>query len=443
MSNIKEIAKQFAIQAHKGQVRKNEPDKPMIMHPISVGMLLEEYGYDDNIVAAGYLHDVVEDTKYNIEEIEDNFGKDIANLVYGASEPDKSLSWEERKQHTINEVKNLSLRNKLVVCADKINNLGDLKLVFQKTGVRDFSRFNEGEEKQKWYYTSVYESLITNEDENTPIFKQLKSIIDEVFDIKRDDILKDIFEDETEYYNKLNKLHAQKEELIRLKNLCDLSKPFVIEFCGTPRTGKITVLNNLFDFFKKGGFSVELIKEITTSKYYKEVLFPTMEEESVEELSVAIIEESEKQIREALKRENDIILINRSLNDRAIWNYKKLVKNEISKQRYEEMTKKYSKISNELINMLVITYTDSKTCLKRDYLNSLALEERKFLNTKNIDEYNAAMIAINKKFDEIIETIYKIDTTDISLRDLSVNIAENIMPVLRKKYIKTFTKNNN
>lgn len=36
----------------------------MIMHPISVGVLLESFGYDDNVVAAGYLHDVVEDTKY-------------------------------------------------------------------------------------------------------------------------------------------------------------------------------------------------------------------------------------------------------------------------------------------------------------------------------------------------------------------------------------------
>lgn len=83
--DIKEKAKLFAIHAHMGQVRKSEVDKPMIMHPISVGMLLEEYGYDDNVIAAGYLHDVVEDTKYTIEDIEKEFGHDIATLVMGAS----------------------------------------------------------------------------------------------------------------------------------------------------------------------------------------------------------------------------------------------------------------------------------------------------------------------------------------------------------------------
>ena len=73
--DIKEKAKMFAIKAHMGQVRKSEPDKPMIIHPLSVGMLLEEYGYDDNVIAAGYLHDVVEDTKYTIEDIEKYFSR--------------------------------------------------------------------------------------------------------------------------------------------------------------------------------------------------------------------------------------------------------------------------------------------------------------------------------------------------------------------------------
>jgi len=93
--NLKERAKLFAINAHMEQVRKSEPDKPMIIHPISVGMLLEEYGYDDTVVAAGYLHDVVEDTNYTIEDIKKEFGEEVASLVMGASEPDKSLSWEE------------------------------------------------------------------------------------------------------------------------------------------------------------------------------------------------------------------------------------------------------------------------------------------------------------------------------------------------------------
>lgn len=95
--NLKERAKEFAINAHMGQIRKSEPDKPMIIHPLSVGLLLEEYGYNDLVVAAGYLHDVVEDTKYTIKDIQNMFGQDVAALVMDASEPDKSLSWKNEK----------------------------------------------------------------------------------------------------------------------------------------------------------------------------------------------------------------------------------------------------------------------------------------------------------------------------------------------------------
>ena len=47
-----------------------------------------------------------EDTKYTIEDIKREFGDVVVSLVMGASEPDKSLSWEERKAHTIEETKN-------------------------------------------------------------------------------------------------------------------------------------------------------------------------------------------------------------------------------------------------------------------------------------------------------------------------------------------------
>ena len=101
---ITEKAKLFALQAHMGQVRKNEKDKPMIMHPFMVADILKEYDFDDNVISAGYLHDVVEDTPYTIDDIKKEFGDDIADLVMGDTEPDKSLSWKERKQYTIDTI---------------------------------------------------------------------------------------------------------------------------------------------------------------------------------------------------------------------------------------------------------------------------------------------------------------------------------------------------
>lgn len=442
--NIKDKAKEFAVKAHMGQVRKNEKDKPMIMHPISVGNLLEEYGYDDNVVAAGYLHDVVEDTKYTLEDIEKVFDSDVASLVKGNTELDKSLSWEERKQHTINELKTLPLRNKVIVCADKINNLEDLMLKFQKTGIRDFSAFNRGEEKQKWYYENIYDSLVYNEDKNNPMFKRLREVLDVVFDNKEDLYLKDtIFGDNSKYYLELKKLHAQKEELLRLKKLCSLDRPFVIEFSGTPRTGKTTTINNLYDFFTKGGFDVSIVEEFTTSEYYKEEIKPILSKMTTGDANMYIIEEVYRQLLEALDSDKDIVIIDRSLNDRQIWNYRCYLKGNLEEGKYLEVKDRYEKISRDLIDYLVLTYADALTSLKRDYNNSLALEQRRFLNIDNINEYNDSLGALEKLFERSVENFSIIDTSLMGANDVSVNVAREIMPVMRKKYIKSFSKRYN
>lgn len=437
--DIKEKAKIFAINAHNGQVRKSEPDKPMIMHPIGVGMLLEEYGYDNSVVAAGYLHDVVEDTKYTIDDIKKEFGNEIAELVMSASEPDKSLSWEERKNHTIEETKKLPLRNKLVICADKINNLEDLMLKFQKNGKRDFSSFKRGEEQQKWYYTNVYKSLIYNENDNLPILKRLKNVLDIVFYDKEDLYLKNtIFDDNKEYYEKLKKLHAQKLELQKLKALSPLSKPFVIEFSGTPRTGKTTTINNLYDFFKKGGFKISILEEFTTSKYYKEVFKKKYSDVSSSESNIAIIEEVTKQLENTLDSDVDIILVDRSINDRQIWNYRRYLRGNMPEEIYKQAKEKYSLISQKLIDLLVITYTDSLTALKRDYNSSLALEKRRFLNIDNLNEYNKSLNDLNELLKTTVKDFIFLDTTSIGINDISVEIASQIMTVLRKRYIENF-----
>ena len=437
--DIKEKAKLFAIRAHMGQVRKSEPDKPMIIHPIGVGCLLESYGYDDGVVAAGYLHDVVEDTKYTIDDIFQEFGSDIAELVMGASEADKSLSWEERKEISIQEIKDLPLRNKLVVCADKINNLEDLYLKFEKSGERDFSEFKRGEEKQRWYYTSVYESLIVGEDPNLDIFLQLKDILDKVFYQKEDTFLKNtIFGDHENYYKKLKKLHTQKMELQKLKALVTLPKPFVIEFSGTPRTGKTTTIHNLYDFFKKGGFDVSLIEEFTTSSYYKEELKEKVKDMGVGERNIFIAEEVYKQLEDSIHSFKDIILIDRSLNDRQIWNYRRLLSGDIKEEKYLYLRDRYQKASKEDIDFLVITYADPIVALKRDYVSSLALEKRSFLNYDNIHLFNQSLDSLKDLFEESVDSYMLVDTSDMSMNDVSLCVASEILPVMRKKYIKSF-----
>ena len=439
MMNILEEAKNFAIKAHMGQIRKSEPDKPMIMHPLMVGSILMEYGFDKNVIAAGFLHDVIEDTHYRKEDLTRLFGSDITSLVVRASEPDKSLSWEERKRHTINSIKTLDLRHKAVVCADKISNLEDLMIKFQKESNRDFSCFKRGEKAQKWYYTNVYESLIYNEDSNLPIFKRLKNVIDIVFDKKEDLYLKDtIFKSDEKYYEELKRLHARKLELQKLKVLTSLKKPFIIEFSGTPRTGKTSTIYNIYDFFKKGGFNVSISEEFTTSDYYKTIF--KSEHQNMDKIAynLAIMDEVARRLIKDANQNQDIILIDRSINDRQIWNnalYKEVL---MSPDKYMEAKQKYLELSKEYIDFLVMTYCDPTISLKRDYIGSLALEPRSFLNTKNITRFNNSLDDLHALFCESAENYYFLDTTNISAKETTLSIAKAIMPMVRKRYIDSF-----
>ena len=402
-------------------------------------MLLEEYGYDDNVIAAGYLHDVVEDTKYILEDIKKMFGEDIANLVKGASEPDKSLSWMERKQHTINEISSLSFRNKLVICADKINNLEEFLLTSRKNGKPDFFNFNEGYELQKWYYTNVYKSLVYNDDESLPIFQRLKAAVDNVFYEKDNSFLKEtVFADNKEYYSELKKLHDQKKEFQNLKKLCSLSKPFIIEFSGTPRTGKTTLINNLYDFFKKGGFDILYVEEFTTSKIYKSHFQPIFKKMGLKEGNFAILNEVYNQLQEVVNSHHEIILIDRSINDRQIWNHRRYIKGDIPEEEYLEVREKYSSISRKLIDYLVITYADALTSLKRDYQCHLALEERTFLNIDNLEEYNRNLNNLAELLQSSTKYHTSIDTSNMGMNDVSVEVASNVLSAMRKEYIKTF-----
>ena len=168
----------FATQAHQGQKRKQK-NVDMIYHPFTCGMILQRNGCDENVVSAGILHDVVEDTKYTFEDIEKEFGKEIRDYVYDASEPDKSLEWIERKKHTIEHIKNAPLESKLIVACDKINNLEDALSNIEIDGKDNVLSRNP--EEQKWYYISVYKSCIENVDKEHPIFKRYKSVLEKVF----------------------------------------------------------------------------------------------------------------------------------------------------------------------------------------------------------------------------------------------------------------------
>lgn len=169
----------FAAKAHKDQTRKST-DIPYIIHPFGVGMLLQKAKCTDEVIAAGILHDTLEDTCTTYEELTEQFGAHIANLVRAASEHDKSLPWEERKQHTIDKLKDAQLEEIQVITADKLHNLKSIRADLAADGERTWGRFNRGKHAQHWYYASIVNELASRKKE-FPLIYELEKEVKETF----------------------------------------------------------------------------------------------------------------------------------------------------------------------------------------------------------------------------------------------------------------------
>jgi (p)ppGpp synthase/HD superfamily hydrolase len=156
---------EFAYKAHLGARRKGT-DIPYIVHPMDVASTLMKNGAGAELIAAGLLHDVVEDADISLDEIEERFGPRVRELVKGASEPeelrdiqDKQASWRSRKQHTVEFIAGAEVEMKMLSCADKLSNIRDMTNDLVREGEAFWDRFNAPKEEQAWYYRGLLEAF--------------------------------------------------------------------------------------------------------------------------------------------------------------------------------------------------------------------------------------------------------------------------------------------
>jgi guanosine-3',5'-bis(diphosphate) 3'-pyrophosphohydrolase len=116
----------FACQKHASQRRKNAAKDPYINHPVEVMHILSECGIEDAAtLCAAVLHDTLEDTNATKEEVIENFGQEVYDIVMDCSD-DKSLGKIERKRQQIIHAAHVSPKAKLVKLADKYSNIAGL-----------------------------------------------------------------------------------------------------------------------------------------------------------------------------------------------------------------------------------------------------------------------------------------------------------------------------
>ena len=150
---------------------------PYMSHVAGVAVILARHGFDDEVVAAGALHDSIEDCGISHEEIAQTFSPRVADLVRHVSEEDKSLSWEERKRAYIDHFVHKPWEAQAITLADKIDNFQSIVVCTRLYG-DPWAMFKRGKGAQLARFDEL--ATLVRKLPPHPLIKEYETALDEV-----------------------------------------------------------------------------------------------------------------------------------------------------------------------------------------------------------------------------------------------------------------------
>lgn len=169
----------FVFLAFNNMKRKKE-NINLSFHSIMVGNMLKNIGCDEQTVFIGYLHDIIEDTKYDYDFINNKYGSDIAQGVLLLTENKEIKNYIDRKKSFINKIKKAPENILLIELADKLQNLISDYDTYTKLGKNFLITEANNYEQIKWYYKTLQKIFNERINKNS-LLDRYNDIIDEYF----------------------------------------------------------------------------------------------------------------------------------------------------------------------------------------------------------------------------------------------------------------------
>lgn len=176
---------QFATQVHEVDQKQKRKGKNIayITHPLTVGLILAKINASEDVIAAGILHDTIEDSapsgRVSKGDLVKEFGKYVADLVESVTETSKELSWEVRKEQALQHIETYSPDSLLIKSADLLSNLSELVADHKQEGDEVFQRFNAPKIEILRHYLRVTTEILRKWPGN-PLSDDLRYVAREV-----------------------------------------------------------------------------------------------------------------------------------------------------------------------------------------------------------------------------------------------------------------------
>jgi (p)ppGpp synthase/HD superfamily hydrolase len=183
------LAIKFAAKTHNHYQDQKRKGKriPYITHPLTVGIILTGINASEDVVAAGILHDTIEDSKNEKkvipEMLTERFGKNVSDLVMSVTEVDKEMSWADRKREAIEHIKTFSNDSVLVKSADVISNVSEILDDYERDGDEVFNRFKPSKEDSIKNLLKTINTIIDKWSKN-PLIEDLRFLVSKLLETK-------------------------------------------------------------------------------------------------------------------------------------------------------------------------------------------------------------------------------------------------------------------
>lgn len=173
----------YAVLHHKNVFRKGK-NVPYIIHPLEAMSIVASITFDHELMAAAALHDLIEDTDVTYDDLKNEFGKRIADIVAAESInliPNyENLSWKEAKALAIENLKKESIDVKIVALADKLSNMRAINNDYRINGEDFWNRFKiKDKDIHRWRYNALLECFSGLED--TRAYKEFYYLVKDTF----------------------------------------------------------------------------------------------------------------------------------------------------------------------------------------------------------------------------------------------------------------------